>query len=152
MNALPLISLLVGGLALGSAAPLAPPTVPATETVTVVVSALASTSSVVKLNFYNKPDTFLKSGQMAIRMVVRPDGKSTLSIPVALAPGEWAVAVSQDLNNNDKLDKNLLGIPTEPFAFSNNVKPRLAAPKFEECKFTVAGPGQVVTINDWNDF
>ncbi|MBJ6145678.1 DUF2141 domain-containing protein [Hymenobacter sp. BT559] len=152
MNALPLVSLLVGGLALGSAAPLAPSTVPATETVTVVVSALASTSSVVKLNFYNAPDKFLKSGQMAIRMVVRPDGKSTLSIPVALAPGEWAVAVSQDLNNNDKLDKNFLGIPTEPFAFSNNVKPRLAAPKFEECKFTVAGPGQVVTINDWNDF
>ena len=152
MKVLPLISLLVGSLALGSATPLAPPTAPATETVTVVVSALASTSSVVKLNFYNAPDKFLKDGQMAIRLVVRPDGKNTLSIPVALAPGEWAVALSQDLNNNDKLDKNFLGIPTEPFAFSNNVKPRLAAPRFEECKFTVAGPGQVVTINDWNDF
>jgi len=71
---------------------------------------------------------------------------------VELAPGEWAVALSQDLNNNDKLDKNFLGIPTEPFAFSNNLKPRLSAPSFQECKFTVAGPGQVVTINDWNDF
>jgi uncharacterized protein (DUF2141 family) len=125
---------------------------PATETVTIVVSALASTSSVVKLNFYNDPSKFLKSGQTALRMVVRPDGKSTLSIPVALAPGEWAVALSQDLNNNDKLDKNLLGIPTEPFAFSNNVKPRLVAPSFQECKFTVTGPGQVVSITDWNDF
>lgn len=149
MNVLPLVSLLLSGLALEPALPMA---APATETVTVVVSALASTSSVVKLNFYNSPGTFLKSGQTALRLVVRPDGKSTLSIPVALAPGEWAVAVSQDLNNNDKLDKNFLGIPTEPFAFSNNVKPRLAAPRFEECKFTVAGPGQVVTINDWNDF
>ena len=151
MNVLPLVSLLLGSLALGAAVPAASPAAPATETVTVVVSALASTSSVVKLNFYNAPDKFLKDGQMAIRMVVRPDGKSTLSIPVALAPGKWAVALSQDLNNNDKLDKNFLGIPTEPFAFSNNVKPRLAAPRFEECKFTVAGPGQVVTINDWND-
>jgi uncharacterized protein (DUF2141 family) len=140
MNALPLVSLLLGSLVLGSAVPAAPPAAP--ENVTVVLSALASTSSVVKLNFYNNPDTFLKTGQMAIRMVVRPDGKSTLSIPVALA----------DLNNNDKLDKNFLGIPTEPFAFSNNVKPRLAAPRFEECKFTVAGPGQVITITDWNDF
>jgi uncharacterized protein (DUF2141 family) len=152
MNALPLVSLLLGSLALGSAVPAAPPVAPAPETVTVVLSALASTSSVVKLNFYNNPDTFLKTGQMAIRMVVRPDGKSTLSIPVALAPGEWAVAVSQDLNNNDKLDKNFLGIPTEPFAFSNNVKPRLAAPSFQECKFMVTGPGQVVNITDWNDF
>jgi uncharacterized protein (DUF2141 family) len=150
MNALP-FSLLLGSVALGSAMPATPTAAPTTETVTVVVSALASTSSVVKLNFYNDPDKFLKVGQMAIRMVVRPDGKSTLSIPVTLAPGEWAVAVSQDLNNNDKLDKNFLGIPTEPFAFSNNVKPRLAAPRFEECKFTVAGPGQVNTITDWND-
>ena len=152
MNALPLVSLLLGSLALGSAVPATPSAVPATETVTVVVASLASTSSIVKLNFYNAPEKFLKDGQMAIRMVVRPDGKNTLSIPVALAPGEWAVAISQDLNNNDKLDKNFLGIPTEPFAFSNNVKPRLSAPKFEECKFTVTGPGQVVTINDWNDF
>jgi uncharacterized protein (DUF2141 family) len=141
MNALPLVSLL-GSLALGAAVPAPRAVAPATEKVTVVVSALASTSSVVKLNFYNDPATFLKSGQMAIHLVVRPDGKSTLTIPVDLAPGEWAVALSQDLNNNDKLDKNLLGIPTEPFAFSNNVKPRLAAPTFQQCKFTVAGPGR----------
>lgn len=150
MNALPLVLLLLGSLALGAAVPAPRAVAPATEKVTVVLSALASTSSAVKLNFYNDPATFLKSGQMAIHLVVRPDGKSTLTIPVDLASGEWAVAVSQD--NNDKLDKNLLGIPTEPFAFSNNVKPRLAAPTFQQCKFTVAGPGQVVSISDWNDF
>ena len=99
--------------------------------VTVVVSALASTSATVKINFYNAPEKFLKDGQVAIRMVVRPDGKNTLSIPVELTDGEWAVAISQDLNNNNKLDKNFLGIPTEPFAFSNNVKPRLSAPSFQ---------------------
>lgn len=151
MNALPLVSLLLGSFALGATTP-APRPAPTTETVTIVVSALASTSSVVKLNFYNNSETFLKAGQTALKMVVRPDGKATLSIPVELAPGEWAVALSQDVNNNDKLDKNMLGIPTEPFAFSNNVKPRLSAPSFQECKFTVAGPGQVVSINSWNDF
>ncbi|MGI4864486.1 MAG: DUF2141 domain-containing protein [Janthinobacterium lividum] len=152
MNALPIVSLLLGSLVLGASVPAPRATAPTTETVTIVVAALASTSSVVKLNFYNAPEKFLKDGQMAIRMVVRPDGKNTISIPVELTPGEWAVALSQDLNNNDKLDKNFLGIPTEPFAFSNNVKPRLSAPDFKECKFTVSGPGQVVTINDWNDF
>jgi uncharacterized protein (DUF2141 family) len=151
MNALSLASLL-GSLALGAAVPASRVAAPATERVTIVVSALASTNSVVKLNFYNAPEKFLKDGQMAIRMLVRPDGRSTLSIPVELTPGEWAVAISQDINNNDKLDKNFLGIPTEPFAFSNNVKPRLAAPNFQQCKFTVVGPGQVVSITDWNDF
>ena len=152
MNVLPFVSLLLSSLALGASAPAPRAVAPTTETVTIVVAALASTNSVVKLNFYNSPETFLKAGQTAFKMVVRPDGKNTISVPVELTTGEWAVALSQDLNNNDKLDKNFLGIPTEPFAFSNNVKPRLSAPEFKECKFTVSGPGQVITINDWNDF
>ena len=145
MNALPLVSLLLGSLTL-SATGAAPHAAPATEKVTVVITALASTQSVVKINFYNAPEKFLKTGQMAIRLVVKPEGKNTITVPVELTAGEWAVAISQDTNNNDKLDKNFLGIPTEPYAFSNNVRPRFAAPVFEECKFTVDGPGKVVSI------
>jgi len=150
MNALPLTVLLLSSFVL-SAGP-APRPAPATQLVTIVVSELASTQAQVKLNFYNAPDKFLKDGQMAIRLFVKPEGKKEITVPVELAPGEWAVALTQDLNNNNKLDKNFLGIPTEPFAFSNNIKPRLAAPSFQQCKFTVDGPGQVVTITSWNDF
>ena len=150
MTTLPLAALVLSSLTLGAAP--APPPAPATQLVTIVVSELASTQAVVKLNFYNAPEKFLKDGQMAIRMFVKPEGKKELTIQVELTPGEWAVALSQDLNSNDKLDKNFLGIPTEPFAFSNNVKPRFAAPNFQECKFMVAGPGQVVTITKWNNF
>lgn len=154
MNVLPLISLLLGSLAADSINQMAPPqplAAPATEKITVVVSELASTRSVVKLNFYNSADKFLKSGQQALRLVVKPEGKTSISVPVELAPGEWAVALTQDINNNDKLDKNMLGIPTEPYAFSNNVRPRFAAPVFAECKFMVDGPGKVVTIGSWNN-
>lgn len=147
MKTLPLAAFLLSGSLPGTQP--APPA-KATETVTVVVSALASTQSVVKLNFYNAADKFLQKDQQAFRVVVRPEGKTEISVPVELTPGEWAVALTQDTNNNDKLDKNFLGIPTEPYAFSNNVRPRLAAPKFEECKFMVNGPGKVITITTWN--
>jgi uncharacterized protein (DUF2141 family) len=30
-------------------------------------------------------------------------------------------------------DKNFLGIPTEAYAFSNNIRPRFSVPTFEEC-------------------
>ncbi|MBO2031964.1 DUF2141 domain-containing protein [Siccationidurans ginsengisoli] len=144
MTALPLAALLLSGLTLGTAP------VPATQTVTVVIGALASNHSEVKLNFYNAADKFLQKDQQAFRMVVKPEGKTEISVPVELAPGDWAVALTQDTNDNGKLDKNMLGIPTEPYAFSNNVRPRLAAPKFDECKFTVNGPGKVVSITTWN--
>jgi len=144
MKTLPLTILLLSSLALGAAP--APAPAGATEVVTVVVTALASTHSMVRLNFYNSPEKFLKKGQQALRLEVKPEGKAEVKLPVELAPGEWAVALTQDVNDNDKLDKNFLGIPTEPFAFSNNVRPHLAAPTFQECKFTVSGPGKVVTI------
>lgn len=124
-----------------------PASAPATTaSVTVNVSALASTQSTVKLYFYNRPDGFLKSGQYTFARFVKPGGQHSVTVPVELTQGDWAVALTQDINNNDKLDKNFLGIPTEPFAFSNNVRPTVAAPDFEECKFTVDGPGKVVNI------
>ena len=117
-----------------------------TASVTVVVSSLVSTTSTVKLYFYNTREGFLKHKQWVFSKSVNPEGKQEVSLPIDLPRGEWAVAITQDLNNNDKIDKNLIGIPTEPYAFSNNVRPTLAVPDFNECKFTVNKPGQVVSI------
>ncbi|UYZ62523.1 DUF2141 domain-containing protein [Hymenobacter weizhouensis] len=44
--------------------------------------------------------------------------------------GKYAVSIFQDINNNDKLDQNFLGIPKEPIGFGNNYKP-LGMPNFE---------------------
>lgn len=144
MNVLSFASLLVGGCVLGAAVPAPRPT--EAQSVTVVVSSLVSTQSTVKLYFYNTAAGFLKSGKWAFSRSVKPEGKNEFSLPVELPKGEWAVAITQDLNNNNKVDKNFIGIPTEPYAFSNNVRPTVAAPGFDECKFTVDGPGKVVSI------
>ncbi len=55
-----------------------------------------------------------------------------------LAPGRYAVAVSHDLNGNRRTDTNFLGIPTEDWGVSNNVRPTLRAPRFEEAAVQVA--------------
>lgn len=144
MNVLSLSSLLIGSSLLGAATPAAPPV--ETSSVTVVVSSLVSTTAAVRLYFYNTSEGFLKSGKWSFSKSVNPGGKSQFTLPVELPKGEWAVAITQDLNNNEKIDKNFLGIPTEPYAFSNNIRPTVAAPKFEECKFMVDGPGRVVSI------
>ena len=144
MRVLSSVSLLVGTCLLGAATPA--PRSAETQPVTVVVSSLVSTTSTVKLYFYNTRDGFLKSGKWAFSKSVKPEGKREVTLPIALPKGEWAVAITQDLNNNDKIDKNFIGIPTEPYAFSNNVRPTVAAPGFDECKFTVDGPGKVVSI------
>lgn len=47
-----------------------------------------------------------------------------------LAPGQYVVTVFQDTNDNRKLDTNLLGIPTEPYGFSQNAIGNMGRPDF----------------------
>lgn len=54
-----------------------------------------------------------------------------------LKSGKYAVSVMNDQNGNKILDKNLLGIPKEEWGVSNNVRPTLRAPKFEEAVFEI---------------
>lgn len=49
--------------------------------------------------------------------------------------GTYAIAISQDVNDNGEQDTNWIGIPKEPFGFSNNAKGKMGPPKFEDAKF-----------------
>ena len=69
----------------------------------------------------------------------------------SLSFGQYAIAIYHDQNDNDKLDKSLLGIPTEPYAFSNNPKVKWKAPSFEEVAFTFSEDQQSLslTLKKW---
>jgi uncharacterized protein (DUF2141 family) len=61
--------------------------------------------------------------------------------------GEFAFAVYHDENNSGEIDKNLIGIPKERYAFSNNIKPTFKAPSFEDCKFNYDKNTDVIRIS-----
>ncbi|MEQ1841080.1 MAG: DUF2141 domain-containing protein [Verrucomicrobiales bacterium] len=61
-------------------------------------------------------------------------------------PGRYAIAVIQDLNQNGVLDKNFVGMPKEPLAFSVIDKIPMGKPKFEACSFEVLQADIAMTI------
>jgi uncharacterized protein (DUF2141 family) len=63
-----------------------------------------------------------------------------------IPPGTYALAVIHDENSNGKLDTNWLGIPTEGYGFSNDVKGSLGAPSFEAASFAYDGQNVGMTI------
>lgn len=63
-----------------------------------------------------------------------------------LKPGAYAIAVSHDLNGNRRTDVNFLGIPTEAWGVSNNVRPRLRAPTFEEARIETRDDDATIAI------
>ncbi len=56
-----------------------------------------------------------------------------------LPKGTYAIGVCHDINDNDKMDKNFFGVPTEPYGFSKNAKAYMSSPDFEDASFQFNG-------------
>jgi|APSaa5957512622_1039677.scaffolds.fasta_scaffold72138_1 uncharacterized protein (DUF2141 family) len=61
--------------------------------------------------------------------------------------GEYAIRIFHDVNSNGKLDANFLGVPEEPYGFSNNAKGFIGPPTFKYAKFIIDTANVTVTIN-----
>ena len=84
---------------------------------------------------YKSKKDFLNKEKAIIEGVkVNKNGYCYINIP-NLQYGDYAVALFQDINENGELDLNMLGIPSEPFAFSQRPKSKWRLPKFDEVKF-----------------
>lgn len=60
----------------------------------------------------------------------------------ALPPGRYAVKLFHDANMNGELDRNMVGLPTEGYGFSNNAGNRGPA-RFEDAAVTVDGDSSI---------
>jgi uncharacterized protein (DUF2141 family) len=97
------------------------------------VKNIDSASGVLRVAIYNGEQNFLKAGTELTGATKLVDAKKDLQIAIPDLPfGKYAIAIYHDVNNNGKLDKNYLGIPTEPYAFSNNPKVKWRSPTFAE--------------------
>lgn len=60
-----------------------------------------------------------------------------------LKPGTYAIQFFHDRDGDGKLKQGLLGIPAEPYGFSNNAPPAMGRPKWDAVKFEVKAGGAV---------
>lgn len=92
------------------------------------------------------PEKFLKSGGKLARIrVPAVQGETTFCVTVPGA-GIYALALYHDRNGNKKLDKTWIGLPSEPFALSNNPPRRLAMPRHKDSAFEVNGQRTPVVV------
>lgn len=104
---------------------------------TVEVTDLVFGKGHLYLGLYDKQNGFLKESSAFANGKVKVTGNKISYTFRNLPVGEYAVAVYQDVNDNGKCDRNLIGYPTEGFGFSKNYKPKLSAPNFDEVKIAV---------------
>lgn len=89
-------------------------------------------------------ERFLKECAYSASVAATP-GTTTVTVP-NVPPGTWAVLAYQDENGNGKLDRNLLGIPSENYGFSRDAAGRFGPPTFEQAAIEVGEATAVAPI------
>jgi uncharacterized protein (DUF2141 family) len=114
------------------------------RTLRISVRGFASTSGNCRIAVYSTSASFNQPDKAALRAILPIEGETTIWEPseeeMMKLPEEVAIAAFQDVNENEKLDKNSLGIPTEHYGFSNNPKRGFGPPSFRQAKFKLS-PG-----------
>ena len=98
----------------------------------------------VRLTVYDSEADFLETPVAKFQASIDSDGLAILDLGPITA-GDYAFVAYYDENKDGKLNRNALGIPKEPFAFSNEARAKLRKPRFEEAKVEV-NTGSVVVI------
>lgn len=112
------------------------------QKLTITVKNISEHVGTLKIGVYdekNYMETTLASAQV---QAYKDEVTVTVTLPHA---GKYAVAVFQDKNGNNKLDSNFIGIPNEPFGFSNQNSYPMGSPKFKNAAFDV-DKDQKITI------
>ena len=98
----------------------------------------------LRVAVYDSSESFRKT---AVQQLATAATAGTMTVKFAnLKPGDYAVAAYHDVNGNEKLDSNLLGLPKEPYGFSVASGTLLGPPGWNEVKFTLPESGAEQSI------
>jgi len=131
------IALAVLGGGVAWAAPAGSTAAP-TASLTIHVLNVLPSGGILRLGVYDAaryPDDDSKPVASADVPALAPETIITLH---GIPPGTYAIQTFQDVNSNGKMDTSWVGLPLEPFGFSDDAKPFLSKPSFDAVKFTLA--------------
>jgi uncharacterized protein (DUF2141 family) len=120
-----------------------------TATLTVKVEHVSPKGGDVSLALYTAAN-YEDDDHPTLDRTVAAEGNGATVVIAGLKPGVYAIKMMQDINRNGKFDTSFLGLPLEPYGFSNDAKPGLDEPDFARTKFTLV-PGtntMTVTLSD----
>lgn len=125
----------------------------------ITVDGIRSPHGTVLIGLYDSPASFGKAVEASAKegFLIDPDRFAAVALRANaalksavvfsnLGPGRYAAVAFHDENGNGKLDKNFLGVPTEPYGFSKNAQGFLGPPTFDAAAMALGDGNQAVRI------
>ena len=138
-------------LALGLASPAAPAEAPgsavAAASMTVTFVGVKTPSGAIMISLAGSAEAWDGKVQPAARSRITLGGAAASATFTGLKPGLYAIRAFHDLNGDGKLNANPFGMPTEPYAFSNNAQGVMGPPPWAAAAFRVKAGDNRQTID-----
>ena len=111
----------------------------------ITVDGLRTGQGQVLVALYDSAEGFLKR---SVKDGAAPAAGGSATVVIKDLPaGSYGFALFHDANGNGRMDRNMMGIPVEAYAFSNNALGNMGPPSFEQARFTVPAAGAAVTVS-----
>jgi len=134
MFRLPLIAAAAASLALLSAVPAW--AAPNGDTLTLTFETGATTGAVMVV-LYDSEAAY--DGGQPVRALSLPAHVPVVAVFEDLPAGDYAVKAFHDVDGDGRMNVSPFGMPTEPYAFSNNAVGNMGPAKWDRAHFTVSG-------------
>ena len=116
----------------------------AQEILHVEVTNIKNANGTVRVGLFDTDDNFLKNAVAG--QTVKVKGEKVEVTFKNIPPGEYAISVIHDENENGELDSNMFGMPKEGFGFGNDAMGTFGPPSFDKAKVKVDGQSQKQVI------
>lgn len=112
--------------------------------ITVKVKGITEEKGVMSIALFSSEDEYKSKDTYFLAERV-PITSKDFSFTFSDVPyGVYAVKVYHDVNSDEELDTNWIGMPKEPFGFSNDAKGKMGPPSFEAASFKAEGDTELV--------
>ncbi len=100
---------------------------------------LKQATGTVHIAVYNSDSTWLGDEAVMTEKVAVADAMDgdLVRTEVQLPLGKYAISAFHDQDDDGELNTNLIGMPKEPIAVSNNALGKFGPPKYEDAVFTL---------------
>jgi uncharacterized protein (DUF2141 family) len=113
----------------------------------VVVNGMTSGQGTVRVVIYNSQNKFLERDGFVYKQTIEVGNKKSVKLDFQMPHGYYSVSAYHDINDNHTLDRNGIGVPTEPYAMSNNPTVKWRKPTFDETKFAFNQVNQTISLD-----
>lgn len=112
---------------------------------TVSVSDIKTADGQLMLRLAGSEQQLADANSAIASLILTPDTAGVSFTLHNVPAGTYGIQLFHDENGNNKLDANLIGIPKEPWAFSNNAAGRFGPPKWQDIRFEISAEDAAVT-------